>query len=157
MKIVLIKEVAKLGKPWEIKEVRKGYARNFLFPRNLAVLATKKMVAKAKVQAKVKMAQAKKEIAKVKKVVEELKKLTVKITAKSTKAGALFSSITKNKLAKEIEKMLGNGDRRSLLKIDPKKVLLDKPIKKVGDYKVKVELEKGLVSEIKVKIKGILK
>lgn len=151
MKVVLIKEVNKLGKAWEIKEVRKGYARNFLFPRNFAVLATKKMVVKAKAQAKIATARAEKEVAKTKKAAMELKKLAIKITAKSTKAGALFASITKNKLAKEIEKVVG------LKKLDPKKVLLDKPIKKVGDYKIKVELGKNLSSEVKVKVKGILK
>ncbi len=151
MKVVLIKEVNKLGKVWEIKDVAKGYARNFLFPRNLAVLATEKMVTEAQRRAKIAAARAEKEVAKIRKAAEELKKLTIKITAKSTKTGILFASITKSKLAKEIEKLTG------LKKFDPKKVLLEKPIKKVGDYKVKVELGKNLVSEVKVKVKGILK
>ncbi|MFC1686600.1 50S ribosomal protein L9 [Patescibacteria group bacterium] len=149
MKIVLIKDVKKLGEAWEVKEVAKGYARNFLIPRNLAVLATKNVLKKAKLEQKFKTEKKKKAKDAVKKVAKDLGKLTISFSAKATKAGALFASITKRKIAQEIIKTT------KITKLDSKKVQLDKPIKKVGNYKVKVKLEPKLESEVKVKVTGV--
>ncbi|MFC1651882.1 50S ribosomal protein L9 [Patescibacteria group bacterium] len=149
MKIILLKDVKKLGEAWEVKEVAKGYARNFLIPRNLAVLATKNVLKKAKLEQKFKTEKKKKAKDAVKKVAKDLGKLTISFSAKATKAGALFASITKRKIAQEIIKTT------KITKLDSKKVQLDKPIKKVGNYKVKVKLEPKLESEVKVKVTGV--
>jgi len=149
MKVVLTKDVDKLGEAWEIKEVAKGYARNFLLPRNLAVLATKNALEKAKSEQKFKVQKKQKAGKELEKVAKDLGGLTINLSQKATKTGALFASITKRKLAQAIIKAT------KLTKLDSKKVQLDKPIKKVGDYKVKVKLGPDLASEVKVKVKGI--
>jgi large subunit ribosomal protein L9 len=149
MKIVLIKDVEKLGKAFEIKQVARGYAFNYLLKRNLAVPATKKAVAMAKAQVKRREAKKLKVKTAVQKTAQDLKKAAISLTAKATEKGALFESITKAKIAKEIVKVT------KLTKLDAKSVQLAKPIKKVGNYKVKVKLGPDLATEVKVKVTGV--
>ncbi len=149
MKVVLVKQIEKVGEAFEVKEVSKGYARNFLFPRGLAVLATKKTLEKVKSEAKIKEKKKEQKEEALQETVKKLSGITIKFSVKSTKAGALFAAVTKKKIAQEIIKTT------KLDKLEVKQIKLDKPIKKVGDHEVEIKFGEDLTVKIKVKVSGI--
>jgi large subunit ribosomal protein L9 len=133
MKIILLKDVAKIGKKYDIKDVSDGYAQNMLLPRGLAKLATKDAIAKVE--------QLKANDLTAKKIQEELllknleiiKNLKLELKEKTNEKGHLFAGITKEILHSELVKI-------TRLNIDISSIKLDKPIKEVGEHKVLVEV-----------------
>ena len=133
MKIILLKDVAKIGKKYDIKDVSDGYAQNMLLPRGLAKLATKDAIAKVE--------QLKANDLTAKKIQEELllknleiiKNLKLELKEKTNEKGHLFAGITKEILHSELVK-------KTRLNIDISSIKLDKPIKEVGEHKVLVEV-----------------
>jgi large subunit ribosomal protein L9 len=141
MKVVLLKDVEKLGKEGEIKEVAEGYARNFLIPRNFVKPATQQAIAEVELKKEKKTKSDQMELAEVQKIAEQLdgRELFIKVKEKD---GTLFGSVNEKTITKTF------ADEG--LKIDPKNVKLEEPIKEVGDYDVKLELDHGLEANIKV-------
>jgi large subunit ribosomal protein L9 len=133
MKIILLKDVAKIGKKYDIKDVSDGYAQNMLLPRGLAKLATKDAIAKVE--------QLKANDLTAKRIQEELllknleiiKNLKLELKEKTNEKGHLFAGITKEILHSELVK-------KTRLNIDISSIRLDKPIKEVGEHKVLVEV-----------------
>lgn len=145
MKIVLLKAVPKLGEEGDVLMVADGYARNFLIPKGLAVLATKEAIKKAE-ERKVKRAKEKEErVKKLKEAAEKLKNLVVTIKAKATEEGKLFGSINAKMIAEEINKL-------SLVscQLSDEQVDLPEPIKEVGEKNVKIKLGEGIEMLMKV-------
>ena len=141
MKVVLLKDVEKLGREGEIKEVAEGYARNFLIPQNFVKPATEQAIQEVELRKEKKTKSDQMELAEVQKIAEQLdgSELFIKVKEKD---GTLFGSVNEKTIAKTF------ADEG--LKIDPKKVKLEEPIKDVGDYDVKLELDHGLEANIKV-------
>ena len=141
MKVVLLKDVEKLGREGEIKEVAEGYARNFLIPQNFVKPATEQAIQEVELRKEKKTKSDQMELAEVQKIAEQLdgRELFIKVKEKD---GTLFGSVNEKTIAKTF------ADEG--LKIDPKKVKLEEPIKDVGDYDVKLELDHGLEANIKV-------
>ena len=141
MKVVLLKDVDKLGREGEIKEVAEGYARNFLIPQNFVKPATEQAIQEVELRKEKKTKSDQMELAEVQKIAEQLdgSELFIKVKEKD---GTLFGSVNEKTIAKTF------ADEG--LKIDPKKVKLEEPIKDVGDYDVKLELDHGLEANIKV-------
>lgn len=141
MKVVLLKDVEKLGREGEIKEVAEGYARNFLIPQNLAKIATDQAIqeVEAAKTKKVKIDQL--QLEETQKIAEQLdgRELYIKVKEKD---GTLFGSVNE----KTISKALADDS----MKIQASNIKLEEPIKEVGDYDVKVELDHGLEANIKV-------
>lgn len=133
MKVILLKDVAKIGKKYDIKDVSDGYAQNMLLPRGLAKLATKDAIAKVE--------QLKANDLTAKKIQEELliknleiiKNLKLELKEKTNEKGHLFAGITKEILHSELVK-------KTRLSIELNSIKLDKPIKEVGEHKVLVEV-----------------
>ncbi len=146
MKIILLQDVKKLGKAGEVKEVAEGYARNFLFAKKLAQVATEEIVAEAgnKRKQELRIEEEKKE-----KALELARKLKgAKITIESKgKGGKLFGSVGRKEIGAALE---SEG-----FEIGEKDVILDKAIKKSGEYKVKISLSGGVSCEIAVEIKSV--
>jgi len=140
MRIILLQDVQCLGKKFEIKEVAKGYARNFLLPKNLARLATPQAIAQVEKQRKIRIQKEKEEIKKAKEIANKLKDLVLKIKTKTTKEGKLFGSVS----AQDIADALKNKG----VEISLDKIKIKEPIKKIGKYSVFI----NLTSEIKEKI-----
>jgi len=144
MKILLNGEVENLGNVGDIVDVKPGYARNYLFPRNLAVDVTKHNIELLKR----KREQIEKKLAIEKLSAEEkkgeLEKIEIKIVKKSGENDVLFGSVTTMEIEKEL-KNLG-------AEIDRKKIHLDEPIKKLGDFVCKVRLFKDVDAEIKIHV-----
>ncbi len=143
MKVILNKDVKKLGNKGEVVTVSDGYARNYLIPRDLAKEATEGNVrqAKEKQQELVDQERRKQEEANQKKAMLEGEVLSYRTKAGS--AGRLFGAITNKDLAQTILETYG-------LDIDKKKIEMDEHIKELGMYDIKVRLYPQVVAHIKV-------
>jgi len=134
MKIILLKNVPKLGSKFDIKEVSAGYAKNFLLPKKMAIIATKNSIARTK-----KLIAQEKEINIIsednfEKLAAKLKNSTITLEAKTNKKGKLFGSISEGKVKKAIKEQKG-------IKLDKNtKVLIDKPLKTIGEHKMSLIL-----------------
>ena len=144
MKVILKEDVKALGSMGDIVNVKDGYARNYLIPKKLAVPADEKNLKEFlhhKRMIERKLNKVKIQAEELKKKIEEIE-LTIK--QKVGKSGKLFGSITSLVLEKELEKV---G-----LNIDRKKILLQEPIKTLGNFKVKIKLHPEVIAELKVNV-----
>lgn len=145
MKVILIEDVKKIGKKGDIKEVKPGYARNALFPKNLAIEATPENMKEWEAeQAELKRldAENKAEAQEMKKALEK-KKIIIKW--KGGSSGKLFGSVNSPEIADAIKEELG-------LDIDRKKIDLKSPIKETGDYEVTVKLYGATNANVKLEV-----
>ena len=141
MEVILLQDVDKLGKESEMVKVRPGYARNFLIPRKLAVVADeseKKQLAERQKQEERRDEKIGKEIAKV---VDVLKATKYTIGAKTGTSGKIFGSVTTIQLSHAIKKQSG-------ISIDRKKITLPEDVSMIGEYKANVAVHKDANVEI---------
>ena len=129
MKVILKADVRGKGKKGQMIEVAEGYARNFLLPKGLAVLATADAMNTMRLQEKAKA----KADAEAKAAAEKLKGLQVKVASKGGEGGKLFGAVTGREIAAALKEQHG-------VDIDSKKLVLDEPIKSFGSYQVKAKL-----------------
>ena len=145
MKVLLIKDVKGLGKAGEIKNVKDGYARNFLLPKGFAKLATDEVIKAWKEEQKKKEEELKKEISKINELKEKIEKTTLIIKHKLGANGQLYGAITNKEVANEL---LKKG-----IEIDKKHIEM-KQIKSVGEYDVDVKLGHGIHANLKLIVEG---
>jgi large subunit ribosomal protein L9 len=139
MKIILLDAVEKLGEKGEVREAKKGYFRNFLYPRNLAKVATDDEIIKIEKEMEKKREAETKEISELQKKAEELKNKPIEISVRLIAGRKIFGSVK----AKEIAELLG---------LKTKQLKIAKPIKEAGEHKVAVNLGKGVKTEVIVNI-----
>ncbi len=142
MKVLLIKDVYKLGRAGDVKRVADGYGRNFLMPKGLAVLATPgalKQVVHIRTKAATYRAVANKEMSGV---AEQLAGKMFAFASKAGETGKLYGSITSQMIADEINHKLGTSIDRHQIEADPIRVL--------GEHKAHVRLTVDLIPEIKI-------
>lgn len=147
MEVILIKDVKGTGKEGDVVKVSDGFARNKLIPGGLAVEATKANKAKIERDKANKAAKFAADKAAAEEVKKTLEAKPVVITTKVGDGGKLFGSITSMDIAEAIKAQIGED-------IDKKKIVLDKPIKEVGEASVKVKLFTEVTADITVKIQG---
>jgi large subunit ribosomal protein L9 len=133
MKVILQQNVKDQGKSGQMVEVSDGYARNYLFPRKLAVPATTESVAKMKQQEAARLRRIEKEKALAREIAEKLEGIIVKVSGKSGGAGKLFGSVTSMEVAESLEAQHG-------IAIEKNKIQLAEHIKTYGSYDIKVKL-----------------
>ena len=145
MKVILKEDVKGQGKKGEIVNVSDGYARNYLFPRNLAQEATAQNLNSA--QVKQEAAAHKKEMEKknAQEMAKQLENKGIVIKAKCGSTGRLFGAITNAEIAEALNQQTG-------LELDKKKVVLANPIKELGEYTVTVKLYAGVQATIGLKV-----
>lgn len=146
MKVILCENVDNLGEMGQTVKVSAGYARNFLFPRNLAVgldSANAKQIEHEKQKIKRKEERFRNEMTAVAK---EIEKVTVEIKARAGEGDKLFGSVTSGHIADEL-KALGH-------EVDKKSIQLSEPIKSLGIFPVPVRLASGIIAEVKVWVTG---
>jgi large subunit ribosomal protein L9 len=142
MKVILLDHVSTLGRKGEVKEVKDGFAQNFLLPQKKAVLATEKNVQKYSFLQK--QAEEKKSaVFEPKSIAGRLRSVVLEFTEKADENGTFFAGITKDKLIKEL------ATRGINLK--PKQILLAQPIKQAGEHRVEVDIAAGVKSEFIIK------
>ena len=142
MKIILLKALDRLGKPFDVVEVKDGYARNYLIPRKIAIQATEgnlKGLEKSK-------KRFSKQIEKIRTmhmdVAERINNLTVKTTIKTGMDGKTFGSITSADLA---SLLMAEG-----VEVDKKDIVLKEPLKHPGVYDIKVHLGENVEAAFKL-------
>lgn len=147
MKVILLKDVKGTGKAGELKEVSDGYAKNFLFKKNLAIEGTKGNVndliqKKAAKEHGDKVAEAE-----AKEVKEQLKQKGIVMKAKAGE-GKLFGSITSKDISDQIKKELN-------IDVDKRKIMLKEPIKELGTTVVEIKLHSRVTAELRVTIEAL--
>jgi len=146
MKVVLLEDVEKVGKKYEVKEVADGFARNFLIPKNQAKLATKEMMEWVKIKKEILENKAESELKKAQELASATDGLEVIMQVKVGDENQLFESITAQKIADKL-KELG-------FEIKKNQIDLAEPIKEVGEYPVRIKFDHNLESQIQVIING---
>ena len=133
MKVILKADVRGKGKKGQMIEVAEGYARNFLMPKGLAVLATADAVNTMRLQEKAKAKADAEAKAAATEIAEKLKGLQVKVVSKGGEGGKLFGAVTGREISAALKEQHG-------VDIDSKKLVLDESIKSFGSYQVKAKL-----------------
>lgn len=133
MKVILQQDVRGKGKKGQMIEAAEGYARNFLLPKGMAVLATADAVNTMNLQAKAKAKADAEAKAAALEIAEKLKSCQVKIAAKGGEGGKLFGAVTGKEIAAALKEQYG-------MDVDSKKLVLDQPIKTFGSFEVKAKL-----------------
>ena len=146
MQIILLQDIKGLGKKFDIKKVADGYARNFLFPKNLAAVATAEAIGKTDKEREARIQKEKDGLKKAEETAGKFKDLILKIKSKATKDGKLFGSISNQEIADTL--------KEKKFEISSDKIEIKEPIKKVGKHSVKINLASGVQTEITVEILG---
>jgi len=142
VKLILKERVPDLGAPGDIVEVSRGYARNFLLPRGKALEATTHNVESLKRQKDVMAARGEREEERAKELSERISQLTCVIKEKAGEEGRLFGSVTSMDIAGWLQ---AQG-----VEIDRRKVVLEQPLKTLGEYEVEVKLYPEVTATLKV-------
>ena len=145
MKVVLLQDVKDLGKKEELVNVSDGYARNYLFPRKLAVEATSGKLKELEEKKNFEMKKKEKERQAAKELADKLGKLEINFKVKAGENGKLFGSITGKDVADAIKS-------QHKIDIDKKKVVLHDAIKALGTYQVEIKVYPEISAEINVKV-----
>lgn len=147
MKVFLKEDVKNVGKIGEIVNVKPGYARNYLIPNNFAQIATEKNTKEWAYLQQVATSKQKKAFTEREKVLEKLKTVNLSFSREAKDTGELFGSITMHNILSALEKKGFSLDKRD--------VLLEAPIKNTGDIQLKINLAKGLDTEIAVTVTAL--
>lgn len=144
MKVVLIADVKSKGKKGDLINVPDGYARNFLFPKNLAVEADNAALSELKSRKDAAEHHKQEEIAAAQAIADKINGQSVTLKAKAGSSGRLFGSITSKEIADEINRVFS-------VNIEKKKLSIA-DIKNFGDYTADVKLHKGISAKVNVKV-----
>jgi large subunit ribosomal protein L9 len=145
MKVILQKEVDKLGAPGDVVEVAAGYARNFLIPKGLAASASKGAVKHSERLREAHQKRQRATLEAAQAIAERLNSTPLRIPAKAGEDGRLFGSITVHHVADEIEKIAG-------AEIDRKQIHLAEPIRSIGAHEVTVHLHPDVDATVTVQV-----
>lgn len=146
MKIILKKDVESVGKTGDLVNVSDGHARNFLIPRGLGIEASGKNMNALKAEMDTAARRTTKEKEAAQSVAERLEGVTCKISRKVGQQNKLFGSV--------ITKDIGDALRDQGIEIDKRNIVLEEPIKSLGEFSVKIKLHSGVSADIKVIVTG---
>ena len=144
MKVVLKQDVKGLGKKGELVNTSDGYARNFLFPKGLAVEANAQSLTELKNREQSAKFKVETEIAAAKKAAAELEGKTIVIAAKAGANGKLFGSVTSKEIAEKVKAQFG-------IETDKRKVVVE-DIKQFGTYEFEIKLYQGISAKLFVRV-----
>lgn len=142
MKIILRNDYESLGKIGEVITVKDGFARNFLIPKGIAVLATKANMKRLEEEQRMHVRQQEKDLHEARSVAKELEKISVTATVAVGEEDRVFGSVT----AQDIAELLKEKD----FDVDKRKILLDEPIKALGVYTVPIKLHSEIEAKVRV-------
>lgn len=147
MKVILKEDIKGVGKKDQVISASDGYARNFLFPKKLAVPADKGNMDQLKAKQSSEEHRKAVEKEEAKKIAEKMKKIELRLTVKAGENGKVFGSVTGKEIAEQLEK-------KHQIKIDKKKIAISEPIKIIGIFQVDIKLYDGVIGKLKVNIVG---
>ncbi len=145
MKVILLDNIKGVGKKDEVINASDGYARNFLFPKKLAVEANNENMNKLK--AKKQSEQYKKDVDKenAKNIAKKLDDIILMIKVKAGENGKIFGGVTSKEISEELNKQYK-------INIDKKKIVLSENIKNLGSFDITIKLYEGITGKLKVKV-----
>ena len=145
MKVILLDNIKGVGKKDEIINASDAYARNFLFPKKLAVEANNENMSKLK--AKKQSEQYKKDVNKenAEKIAKKLDDITLTIKVKAGENGKIFGGVTSKEISEELRKQYK-------IDIDKKKIILNENIKNLGSFDISMKLFEGVTGKLKIKV-----
>lgn len=147
MKVILLSDIKNVGKKDEILNANDGYARNFLFPKKLAVEATPDNLKKLKDKKDSEAHKKELDKQKAKEIAEIINKLELNLKVKAGENGKIFGGITAKEISEELKK-------QSNIEVDKKKVALTETIKTLGRFSVDIKLYEGIIAKLTIDIKG---
>lgn len=139
MKVILLKQVPKVGQKYEVKNVSDGYAMNFLFPRRLAEAATPSAIKRIETRKSADDGERKIHEDLLLKNVKDLEGVRVEMSEIANDQGHLFAGIHADEISIALQ-------QQSRLQILPEYIVLDKPIKTLGEHKIPVKIQDVLTS-----------
>jgi large subunit ribosomal protein L9 len=147
MKVILLQDIPGQGKAGQIKEVSAGYAKNFLLPRGLALVATPAIVKQAELRLEKERVQRSLDREKLLELAGQIQGKEIHVKAPKGAGERLFGSVTAADIAERLSQTVG-------FVIDKKKIDLEKPIRQTGSYQVGVKLTGDIKAEITVVVEG---
>ena len=147
MKVILLQDIKNVGKKDEIINANDGYARNYLFPKNLAIEANKDNLIKLQAKKDSKAHKKELEIEDFKKQAEKINKLVLKLKVKAGENGKIFGGVTSKEVSEELNK-------QHKIQIDKKKILLKETIKNIGRFSVDIKFGEGITAKLTLVIEA---
>lgn len=145
MKVILKADIKGVGKKDEVINASDGYARNFLFPKNLAVEANAENMSKLKAKQDSNAFKKSQEKEEAQKIADKLSKIMLKIKVKSGSNGKIFGGVSSKEIAE-------NLDKQYQIKVDKKKIDLKDTIKTLGTVTVDIKLFEGVTGKVRVDV-----
>lgn len=146
MKIILTRDVLNVGRAGDVKKVAAGYARNYLIPNGLAVLATPGALKEFKLRRSAEERREEKMAAHAEALAEQLSGVSLAFEAKAGEKGRLYGSITTAEIAEALERATG-------LEFDRRKQILSEPLREVGEHVISIRLSADVVAEVKATVR----
>jgi large subunit ribosomal protein L9 len=145
MQVLLLQEVEQLGQTGDVKKVADGYARNYLIPRGLAVVATKGAIKQVELQQKAETRRQAQELSEAQALAQVLDGQSVAFQARAGEADRLYGSITSANIAEALEEKTGQ-------EVDKRKIELEEPLKELGTHAVTIRLATEAEAKVTVVI-----
>lgn len=145
MKVILQEEVKKMGKKGEIIEVAEGYARNFLLPKKLAILATEKNMNILKTEKEKEQRDAEKQKQKAKETAAQIMKVSLELPVKTGEGGKLFGAVTGKDIAIALQ------EKHNIV-IDKRCIDLKEALKHLGEFNVSIKLHQEISAKLNVRL-----
>lgn len=142
MDIILNENIEKLGKVGEIKKVKNGYARNYLIPRSMAVIATDNNIRRMEKEKAKRLAVYEQQRQEAQKRADELAKVSITVAVEVNDQEKLYGAVTEGEILKALE---AEGQ-----KIDKKSLVIEKPIEELGIFEVGVKLHPEVTARIRL-------
>ncbi len=148
MKVVLNKDIKGIGKKLQVIEVSEGYARNYLLPRKLAVIADNKNLSEAKSKVEAQKFKKDTEREEALQIKEKIEKTFIEFREKQGSGGKLFGSVTEKEISEKLKEKIN-------IEVSKKKISLKVPIKNVGNYVADIKLYEGVNAKLKIVVIGM--
>ena len=145
MKVILKSDIKGVGKKDQVINASDGYARNFLFPKNLAVEANAENMSKLKAKQDSNAFKKSQEKEEAQKIADKLSKILMKVQVKAGENGKIFGGVSSKEIAENLEKQYS-------IKVDKKKIDLKETIKTLGMFTIEIKLYEGVVGKLKIDV-----
>ena len=145
MKILFLEDVLPTARAGDIKEVRTGFARNYLIPNKLAAIATAHELRRSKKLREAAEQRRLREVAEWKDVVDNIEGMDIEIKVRTGTTGRLYGSVTNTMIASELNNLIGK-------EVDRKSIKIPSPIRTIGKYKIPAKLADGVTAELSLSV-----
>ena len=145
MKVILKADIKGVGKKDQVINASDGYARNFLFPKNLAVEANAENMSKLKAKQDSNAFKKSQEKEEAQKIADKLSKILMKVQVKAGENGKIFGGVSSKEIAENLEKQYN-------IKVDKKKIDLKETIKTLGMFTIEIKLYEGVDGKLKIDV-----